>query len=270
MISVFLKIDRLREIAILGEPIFQSHDLTAAIEALSSGLKLLSSSVQVYNNSKVLQKVLGEKIDFSTPATIYVTFFAEDNLHIREIFMDPTKMSSFLTNKGGMVPGEASDFLNATLKIAKIFLSINSLELKPITCNPERLATFLITDNDEAIKALSEKLCRMNSTQIETLVRLVQQNLDIEGLLHQGLEAANRTLSYDLMALTDDLGSFSNTFWSLPALQGVDPPPISQVDLWSEDFGLMLTSIFNSNDINFKVYDVERIVAKCHVTSSSF
>ena len=79
--------------------------------------------------------------------------------------------------------------------------SLGNQRLKPITCNPQMLASYLITDDLEAVKEISNALCNLNTDQITKLTDLIQTNLDTETLINRGEEAANRTLSYNMTRL---------------------------------------------------------------------
>ena len=63
------------------------------------------------------------------------------------------------------------------------------------------LASYLITDDLEAVKAISNALCNLNTDQITKLTDLIQTNLDTETLINRGEEAANKTLSYNMTRL---------------------------------------------------------------------
>ena len=63
------------------------------------------------------------------------------------------------------------------------------------------LASYLITDDLEAVKTISNALCNLNTDQITKLTDLIQTNLDTETLINRGEEAANKTLSYNMTRL---------------------------------------------------------------------
>jgi hypothetical protein len=101
----------------------------------------------------------------------------------------------------GLTKGEVSLLLEGILNVALMIPSLGNQRLKPITCNPQMLASYLITDDLEAVKEISEALCNLNTDQITKLTDLIQTNLDTETLINRGEEAANRTLSYNMTRL---------------------------------------------------------------------
>ena len=93
-----------------------------------------------------------------------------------------------------MTETEVSYLLNGILNIAKMLPSIRNQKLKPITCDPNMLATYLITDDLEAVKAVSEALCKLNTNQITELTNLIQTNLDTETLINR--QVHTRSISF--------------------------------------------------------------------------
>ena len=74
--------------------------------------------------------------------------------------------------------------------------SIRNQRLKPITCDPNMLATYLITDDLEAVKAVSEALCKLNTNQITELTNLIQTNLDTETLINRQVHTRSTSFFY--------------------------------------------------------------------------
>ena len=77
--------------------------------------------------------------------------------------------------------------------------------------------------------------------------------MDIEGLLERGQNVANRTFAYDTKTLVKDITDMVNATLNMPALQGLDLPPILQIENWAEDLGVLLDTALNSDDIDFQM-----------------
>ena len=171
-----------------------------------------------------------------------------------EIFQHSDKIENFLVSNG-LEETTAENFLNATFNLANLFLDSDSLILKPIACDPQKLSLYLQSDDLEAIESLSNALCSLEPNQISDLVNLIQTNVDIKGLLARGENVANRTFAYDTKTLVRDITDMINATMNMPALQGLtdDPPPILDIENWAEDFGLFLDSALNSDDIDFQM-----------------
>ena len=171
-----------------------------------------------------------------------------------ELFQNSTKIESFLVSNG-LEETTAKVFLNATFNLANLFLDSDSLILKPIACDPQKLSLYLQSDDWEAIESLSYALCSLEPNQISDLVNLIQRNVDIKGLLERGENVANRTFAYDTKTLVKDITDMVNATMHMPALQGLseDLPPILDIDNWAEDLGNLLDSALNSDDINFQM-----------------
>ena len=92
-----------------------------------------------------------------------------------------TRIQEFLIQNGGLTIEESNQLINATLKLANIFIDFGGQALKPIACQPDKLANYLISDETEAVLAISKALCQLKNDQISQLVDLIQNNIDIEG-----------------------------------------------------------------------------------------
>ena len=124
----------------------------------------------------------------------------DEDVHVKEIFRGTENIEDFLTTNG-LTEEEVSLLLEGILNVASMIPSLGNQRLKPITCNPQMLASYLITDDLEAVKEISNALCNLNTNQITQLTDLIQTNLDTETLINRGEEAANRTLSYNMTRL---------------------------------------------------------------------
>ena len=124
----------------------------------------------------------------------------DEDVHVKEIFRGTENIEDFLTTNG-LTEEEVSLLLEGILNVASMIPSLGNQRLKPITCNPQMLASYLITDDLEAVKEISNALCNLNTNQITQLTDLIQTNLDTETLINRGEEAANKTLSYNMTRL---------------------------------------------------------------------
>ena len=132
--------------------------------------------------------------------TILFFHATDEDVHVKEIFRGTENIEDFLTTNG-LTEEEVSLLLDGILNVASMIPSLGSQRLKPITCNPQKLASYLITDDLEAVKTISNALCNLNTDQITQLTDLIQTNLDTETLINRGEEAANKTLSYNMTRL---------------------------------------------------------------------
>ena len=49
------------------------------------------------------------------------------------------------------------------------------------------------------------------------------------------------------------MAEFVETLWTTDMFNGTEIPPVLHMKQWSEDLGLMMDTMMNSNDIEFKV-----------------
>ena len=124
----------------------------------------------------------------------------DEDVHVKEFFRGTENIEEFLTTNG-LTEEEVSLLLDGILNVASMIPSLGNQRLKPITCNPQMLASYLVTDDLEAVKTISNALCNLNTDQITQLTNLIQTNLDTETLINRGEEAANKTLSYNMTRL---------------------------------------------------------------------
>jgi hypothetical protein len=244
------------DLVVHGEPVFTNEDLSDGIEAFPTVLKLISGTVKVFNNS-VIQEILGNTEFLAFYTFFYMVFkmstFLDDTVEVADLFQNSDRVQEYLVKTGTLELFEAMDLMNAQLNLASIVVDVQKIELKPITCDPEKLANYIQSEDLGAVQALSEALCHLNTDQITELVRIVHSNLDIQGLIDRGEDVANRTLSYDSYTFTKDLASFTETLLNITALQPIqdDIPIVFHMELWSEEMGKMLDTAMNSDDIDF-------------------
>ena len=184
----------------------------------------------------------------------FLTFsllLAEEFL-IEDLFLNSNRVGDFLQDKN-LTSSEASGFMSAGLILTNLFFQLDSHKVKLVTCNPELLATFLVSDDLDAVIELSNVLCNLDSSQVSHLIKVVHENLDISGLLDRGKSVANKTLNYNMYSLTNDAATFVENLWNTTAFRDVEIPPMMHMKEWSEDFGTLLDSAMNSDDIDFKV-----------------
>ena len=85
---------------------------------------------------------------------------------MNEIFQNPHEIEDFLM-QNGLDETLANEFMNeATLNLAQLFLDSSNIVLKPIACDPEKLRTYLQSDDIKAIESLSKSLCDLDSKQV--------------------------------------------------------------------------------------------------------
>ena len=84
----------------------------------------------------------------------------------------------------------------------------------------------------------------MNLDKFKVLIKL-------EMPVNRGQEAANKTLSYNVGSITEDIASLMETIWNMTAFKGAEVPDILHPKLWSEEFSTFLDSVMNSDDIDF-------------------
>lgn len=156
--------------------------------------------------------------------------------------------------ENGLEEDEVQNLLNGKLQLANIFTDFGGQELKPVACNPEKLASYLISDDTEAIKAVSGAMCNLNDTQISQMVYIIQTNINLENLIARGEEVANKTLAYDVESFVKDMSIIIETMWNMTAFQDTEIPPVLHSDLWAEDFGTLLNTWSNTDDIDFAMW----------------
>ena len=76
-------------------------------------------------------------------------------------------------------------------------------------------------------------------------------NKELKMPVNRGQEAANKTLSYNIESITEDIASLMETIWNMTAFEGAEVPDILHPKLWSEEFSTFLDSVMNSDDIDF-------------------
>lgn len=166
-----------------------------------------------------------------------------------------TRIEEFLIQNGGLTIEESNQLINATLKLANIFIDFGGQALKPIACQPDKLANYLISDETEAVLAISQALCQLENDQISQLVDLIQNNIDIESLIRRGENLVNRTSSYGPAKITKDVTLIIQAILNMTIFQGMTSKPVVlNTTLWKDDFERFLTTILDSNeDIDYQM-----------------
>ena len=127
----------------------------------------------------------------------YPIYFSDEDFLVKELFLDETKVEDYFQEQN-LTKSEAQDLMTASLKVSNLFFEVDSLKIKIVTCDPEKLASFVKSDNMTAIFELSEALCNLETSEISQLVKVVHENLDIAGLLDKGKAVANKTRAYNV------------------------------------------------------------------------
>lgn len=159
-----------------------------------------------------------------------------------------TRIGDFLMQNGGLTSGETDKLINATLKLANIFIDFGGQALKPVACQPEKLANYLITDETEAVLAISQALCNLDNDQINRLVDLIQTNIDIESLIQRGENLVNKTSAYGPAKITNDVTLIIQAILNMTIFQDMTSvPAVLNTSLWRDDFESFLASMLDSN-----------------------
>lgn len=236
------------DIVLSGEPLFNSNEVKDGILALPQALTFLSAAVKVMDDP-FIQEILGKFtcLAFQT-CSHHFLHVPDDNVKVFEMLKNTTRIGDFLMQNGGLTSGETDKLINATLKLANIFIDFGGQALKPVACQPEKLANYLITDETEAVLAISQALCNLDNDQINQLVDLIQTNIDIESLIQRGENLVNKTSSYGPAKITNDVTLIIQAILNMTIFQDMTSvPTVLNTSLWRDDFESFLASMLDSN-----------------------
>ena len=183
--------------------------------------------------------------------------FIDEDVQVKGVFTEPHELTQFLISNG-FDPSEAAYLMNATLNVAHIFLGSSDLLLKPVVCDPIQLGAYVLTDEIDVVKKVSQALCSLSTDQVYDLANLVQENIDISGLIQRGENVANRTMSYNKKSLKNDVDLLVKAFRNMTIFQNgnVEVPTILEnPELWTEEGADLIDSIFKDKAIDIAVLD---------------
>ena len=86
------------------------------------------------------------------------------------------------------------------------------------------------------------------------MTNLIQDNLDIDGLIQRGEDVANKTMSYNKKSLRQDLTILIEAIRNMTVFNdGEVPKALRNPELWTDDAVSFLDSAWNRGNIDFTV-----------------
>ena len=152
-------------------PLLTDKRVTSVIRDLPKGLRLIATIIETLSQSEVKSKI-------------------ENGLPLKEILRDSGEknlnqlLNKILQNKSNKI---IKILVKSNLNIVKLSLMSEkvSTPFKEAICDPKLLGEYLILNNSLDLQEISNSLCPLDISELQSLLHLIQDELDFVKILSQ-------------------------------------------------------------------------------------
>ena len=152
-------------------PLLTDKRVTSVIRDLPKGLRLIATIIETLSQSEVKSK-----IENGLPLKEILRDSGEKNLH--------ELLNKILQNKSNKI---IKILVKSNLNIVKLSLMSEkvSTPFKEAICDPKLLGEYLILNNSLDLQEISNSLCPLDISELQSLLHLIQDELDFVKILSQ-------------------------------------------------------------------------------------